>query len=92
MNANAPEGARVVADFMLSPEAQIRKANPNIWGDPTVLAMHRLEAADRAAFEALPRGAATLSEAELGTTLAEPHPSWMAALEAGWRQRYGSGG
>ena len=92
MNANAPEGARVVANFMLSPEAQIRKANPNIWGDPTVLAMHRLEAADRAAFEALPRGAATLSEAELGTTLAEPHPSWMAALEAGWRQRYGSGG
>ncbi|MEC7237893.1 MAG: ABC transporter substrate-binding protein [Pseudomonadota bacterium] len=92
MNANAPEGARVVADFMLSPEAQLRKADPNIWGDPTVLAMHRLEAADRAAFEALPRGAATLSEAELGATLAEPHPSWVAALEAGWRQRYGSGG
>ena len=30
-------------------------------------------------------------EAELGNTLAEPHPSWMAAIEAGWRQRYGSG-
>lgn len=92
MNANAPQGARVVADFMLSPEAQLRKADPQVWGDPTVLAMHRLEAADRAAFEELPRGVATLSEADLGRTLAEPHPSWMAALEAGWRQRYGSGG
>ena len=40
---------------------------------------------------ALPRGVATLSEAELGNTLAEPHPSWMVAIEAGWRQRYGSG-
>ena len=91
VNANAPEGARVVADFMLSPEAQIRKADPQIWGDPTVLAMHRLDAADRDAFEALPRGVATLSEAELGSTLAEPHPSWMSALETGWRQRYGTG-
>ena len=40
---------------------------------------------------ALPRGVATLSEAELGNTLAEPHPSWMAAIEAGWRRRYGTG-
>ena len=91
MNANAPEGARVVADFMLSPEAQIRKADPQVWGDPTVLAMHRLDAADRDAFEGLPRGVATLSEADLGSTLAEPHPSWMGAIEAGWRQRYGTG-
>ena len=53
--------------------------------------MHRLDAKTRAAFDALPRGVATLSEAELGNTLAEPHPSWMAAIEAGWRQRYGSG-
>jgi len=91
-NANAPEAARVVADFMLSPEAQIRKADPRIWGDPTVLAMHRLTPEDRAAFEALPRGIATLSEAELASTLAEPHPSWMKAIENEWRRRYGSGG
>ncbi len=91
MNASAPEGAQVLADFMLSPEAQLRKADPERWGDPTVLAMHRLDAKTRAAFDVLPRGVATLSEADLGNTLAEPHPSWMAAIEAGWRQRYGSG-
>ena len=91
-NANAPEAARVVADFMLSPEAQLRKADPRIWGDPTVLAMHRLLPEDRAGFEALPRGIATLSEAELATTLAEPHPSWMKAIGDEWRRRFGSGG
>ena len=91
-NANAPEAARVVADFMLSPEAQLRKANPAVWGDPTVLAMHRLRPEDRAGFEALPRGIATLGEAELTSTLAEPHPSWMRAIEVEWRRRFGSGG
>ena len=90
-NANAPEAARVVADFLLSPDAQLRKANAEIWGDPTVLAMHRLMPEDRAKFEALPRGVATLSEAELATTLAEPHPSWMMAIEDEWRRRFGSG-
>ncbi|MGB1357157.1 MAG: ABC transporter substrate-binding protein [Candidatus Puniceispirillaceae bacterium] len=91
-NANAPEAARVVADFLLSPAAQIRKADPRVWGDPTVLAMHRLSDADRASFAALPRGVATLSEADLAATLAEPHPSWMKAIETEWRRRYASGG
>lgn len=90
-NANAPDAARVVADFMLSPEAQIRKADARIWGDPTVLSMARLTAADKAAFDALPRGVATLSEADLGKTLAEPHPSWMGAIEAAWKARYAAG-
>ena len=87
-NANASEGARVVADFLLSPEAQLRKANPDIWGDPTVLSMARLSADDAAAFAALPRGIATLSDAELSASLAEPHPSWVAVIERGWAARY----
>ena len=90
-NANAPDAARVVADFMLSPEAQIRKADARFWGDPTVLSMAQLTAADRAAFDALPRGVATLSEADLGKTLAEPHPSWMGAIEDAWKARYAAG-
>ena len=32
-NANSP-AAKVVANFLLSPEAQLRKANSDIWGDP----------------------------------------------------------
>jgi len=91
-NANAPEAAQVVADFLLSPEAQLRKADPRIWGDPTVLAMHRLSEQDQAGFATLPRGVATLSEADLARTLAEPHPSWMKAIETEWRRRYASGG
>ena len=52
-NAKAKEGAMVLANFLLSPEAQARKQDPNIWGDPTVLALDKLPAEDKARFEAL---------------------------------------
>ena len=90
-NASAPDGAKVVANFLLSPEAQIRKADSRVWGDPTVLSVDRLSPDDKSAFDALPRGVATLSEAELGATLPEPHPSWVGRLESEWQRRYGSG-
>ena len=87
-NAEAKAGAMVVADFLLSPEAQLRKEDPARWGDPTVLAMDKLDPADRAAFAALPRGPATLSPSELGATLPEPHSTWMTRIEQEWQRRY----
>ena len=91
-NSDASEAARVVANFMLSPEAQLRKADPEIWGDPSVLSMVKLSSSDKAAFDALPKGVATLSPADLAKTLAEPHPSWVPMLEKAWQERFASGG
>ena len=90
-NAAAPTAAKLVANFMLSPEAQVRKADPTIWGDPTVLSMHKLSDAQRMVFNKIPRGIATLSDADLSRTLAELHPSWVPRLEAAWIKRYASG-
>lgn len=90
-NAAAREGAMVVADFLMSPEAQIRKQDPRVWGDFTVLDVAGLSEAGRAAFAALPLGVATLSPQELGPVLPEPHPSWVAWLEAEWERRYAAG-
>ncbi|MBX6323014.1 MAG: ABC transporter substrate-binding protein [Rhodospirillaceae bacterium] len=87
-NARAKEGAMVVANFLLSPEAQLRKQDPAVWGDPTVLDMDRLDPADRAAFAAQPRGPATLPPEALGPGLPEPHPSWMTLVEDAWLSRY----
>lgn len=87
-NSSSAEGAMVFANFLLSPEAQARKANIDIWGDPTVLAMNKLSAADQQRFAALPKGSATLSEADLAKVLLEPHASWVNALEAEWLARY----
>ncbi|SIR18764.1 putative thiamine transport system substrate-binding protein [Rhizobium sp. RU20A] len=90
-NANAREGALLTANFLLSPEAQLRKQDPAHWGDPTVLAMSKLPQADRAAFAALDLGVATLTPDKLGPVIAEPHASWMERIEAEWRRRYASG-
>ena len=88
-NATAKEGAMVLANFLLSPEAQARAQNPAVLGYGTVLSMDALSAEDRALFDAIDLGVATLTPAELGTTLAEPHPSWATALAEDWVKRYG---
>ena len=82
-NAENPAASAVVADFLLSPAAQLRKQDIQFWGDATVLTLDRLDAATAAAFKALPGG-----EAEVRRTLSEPHASWTAALEAAWLARY----
>jgi putative thiamine transport system substrate-binding protein len=88
-NAAAKAGALVVADFLISPEAQAAKQDPRVWGDPTVLDLAALDAADRARFDALDLGVATLRPEALGPALPEPHPSWMERLEEAWKIRYG---
>ena len=88
-NANAKAGAMVVANFLLSPEAQARALDPANLGSGTVLAMDELPPEGRARFETIDLGPATLSPAELGEALPEPHPSWMERIEADWIRRYG---
>ncbi|MDY8107675.1 ABC transporter substrate-binding protein [Fulvimarina sp. 2208YS6-2-32] len=89
-NSGSKEAAKVVANFLISPEAQIRKEKPEVWGDPTILALDKLSDAEREAFAAIDRGVATLGPDELGPVLPEPHPSWMTRIEEKWLTRYGS--
>jgi len=91
-NASAPEGAQAVADFLLSPEAQARSQDAATgMGNPTVLDLARLPAADRARFDALPQAPGLLTAAELGRPLPEPHPSWMTRITAEWERRTSGG-
>jgi putative thiamine transport system substrate-binding protein len=85
-NAKAKEGAQVVIDFLLSPAAQARKADIANWGDPTVLAVERLSAADKVLFT---QAAAPGVVAQAAPALPEPHASWVEAIEREWTRRYG---
>ncbi len=89
-NAAHQAGAQVVANFLMSPEAQAKKQDPEGWGDGTVLDVAGLESGNRALFDALPRGIATLSPEELTPVLPEPHPSWMTKIEEEWLRRFSS--
>lgn len=90
-NSGAKAGAMVVADFLLSPEAQLRAQDPGVLGYGTVLDMAKLDPADREAFAALDLGPATLGPAELGRVQPEPHSSWMTRIADDWARRYGAG-
>ena len=82
-NSSASAGAKVVANFLLSPEAQIRKADPKIWGDPSVLSPQKLASEQAAQLQQfIPTG--------LPKTLPEPHAAWVSALEQEWLRRYGT--
>ncbi|MBY8178155.1 ABC transporter substrate-binding protein [Vibrio fluvialis] len=75
-NAKAKEGALVAINFLMSPDAQSRKGDMNIWGDPSVLKNDVLSG--------------TAAKTKLFKSIAEPHPSWQTALEAEWQKRYGA--
>lgn len=73
-NANAKEGAMVAINFLLSPEAQSKKGDINIWGDPSILQTAYLTGSAK--------------NTKLFPSVAEPHPSWQTALEQAWLKRY----
>lgn len=85
-NARAKEGAQVVINFLQSPLAQSRKADIRHWGDPTVLALDRLAAADQALFA---QGSAPGVVQQGAPVLPEPHASWVEVIEREWARRYG---
>ncbi|MGP5308633.1 ABC transporter substrate-binding protein [Vreelandella alkaliphila] len=88
---NSPHkaGAMALANFLLSPEAQAQKQSLSMWGDRTVLAVSRLDENDKALFEQGESHPSALPADALSNTLAEPHPSWMTALQDAWLKRYG---
>ena len=88
-NSGSKAGAMVVANFLMSPEAQARAQDPAILGYGTVLNMDALSAEERSVFDGLDLGVATLTPAELGTVQAEPHPTWAVRIADDWVYRYG---
>ena len=85
-NAPAKSAAMVVTNFLLSPEAQARKADITIWGDPTVLAVNQLKPAEQTLFGAKSAPGQVHNAAP---AIPEPHGSWMEPLEKEWLKRYG---
>jgi putative thiamine transport system substrate-binding protein len=86
VNAHAKQGALVVANFLLGAEAQARKADIAVWGDPTVLDTKRLSQAEQALFAGK---SAHGQVQQAAPAIPEPHGSWVEPLEKEWLKRYG---
>jgi putative thiamine transport system substrate-binding protein len=88
-NASNPEAAQLVANFLLSPQAQAQKQKPQIWGDKTVLIQSTLSLAQQGLFKSVKQHPSALPFNSIKRTLSEPHPSWVNAIMQGWQTRYG---
>jgi putative thiamine transport system substrate-binding protein len=87
INSKVTAASQVVANFLLSPEAQGRKADLKIWGDPTVLALSKLSAVETKFFTS---GKVAGSVTEPAPAIPEPHGSWVPLIETAWLESYGT--
>jgi putative spermidine/putrescine transport system substrate-binding protein len=80
-------GAMVVANLSLSAEQQAAKAEPDVWGQFTVLDLDQLSDEQRALFEALPSSPVVPSYDVLSEN-ANPElaAAWVTPIDEGWRQ------
>ena len=87
VNSKASAAAQIVANFLISPEAQARKADLKTWGDPTVLAMTKLSPDEAKLFTG---GDVAGSVKNPAPAIPEPHGSWVPPVEAAWLEHYGA--
>ena len=87
-NAKDKSGAMVVANFLLSPRAQLEKARGEVWGDFPVIHLEKLSPEWQEQFNNLQKGVATLSDRELQAhQLPEPPSEVLIFLEKGWQKQ-----
>ena len=89
-NASNPSGSKLVIDYMISPEAQLRKEDHKFWGDPNILSFSKLQQKWKEKFIKLSSGPAMINRSDLEKRIQEPHPSWVKEIEKNWIKRYGS--
>jgi putative spermidine/putrescine transport system substrate-binding protein len=79
-------GAMLVANFLISPEAQWHKLKPDIWGDGTILSPSKLPQDWQKKFAAVPsRRYAPLRADIQPRAIKEPAPEYMIRLYADFR-------
>ncbi|TNE54275.1 MAG: ABC transporter substrate-binding protein [Bacteroidetes bacterium] len=81
-------GALAVLNFMISPEAQLEKMQPAVWGDGTVLDLEKLPAKWRNRFENTPGRRYAPRRQEINEkALQEPAPEYMIRLYRDFREQ-----
>jgi putative spermidine/putrescine transport system substrate-binding protein len=84
-NAANKAGALVVANFLMSPEAQYQKALPEVWGDLPVVSIDQLSSEWQTRFADLPRPASVLAQDVLQAhRIPELQSKWLEEIERGW--------
>ncbi len=83
-----PEGAMVVCNFLISPEAQFEKTKPAVWGDGSVLAINKLPNEWQEKFRNIPQRVHAPPRSEIQPrALMEPASQYMIRLNEDFRKQ-----
>lgn len=86
-NSGDKAAAMVVANTMVSPEAQLKKMNPDVWGDGTVLNIQRLPKTWQDKFENIPQRKYAPNRQDISkNALKELAPEYMIRLAEDFRK------
>jgi len=90
-NAAHLDSAKLVANFLLSPEAQAKKQQTAVWGDNSTLDLSQLSPSQKSLFAEQGEKHASSNIINIDNTrlLSELHPSWVKAITEQWLNRYG---
>ncbi len=87
-NSANKEAAMVVCNFLISPEAQVKKNDITLWGSRTVLAYDKLPKEWQAKFDSLPRRQYGITAARLKShSINEPEPQYMLRVFEDFRKK-----
>ncbi|MBA3908888.1 MAG: ABC transporter substrate-binding protein [Rhodobacter sp.] len=90
---NSPNkaAAMVVQNLLLSGEAQLEKAKPEVWGAAPAIEISRTSDTVQAGFAAIEGHPSVVPAEELAkAALPELQADWLTAIEAGWRASVGN--
>jgi putative spermidine/putrescine transport system substrate-binding protein len=86
INASHPLPAMVLADLLSSPEGQLEKFKPSVWGDPPLLDVSRVPADLQAQFQAVEAQYGIPLQELTTTTVPVVNAEYTTRLEQTWEQ------
>ncbi|WP_243834628.1 ABC transporter substrate-binding protein [Psychromonas algarum] len=90
-NSAHRDSAKLVVNFLLSPEAQAKKQQASVWGDSSVLDLSQLNTFEKSLFNSNEKKHPSTIIENIDNTrlLSELHPSWVKVISEQWIARYG---
>ncbi len=89
---NSPHkaAALVLQNVLLSADAQLEKARPEVWGTAAAIAVDRTSPESQKAFSEIKQHPSVISASLLAkNTLPELQSTWLSAIEKGWLEHVG---
>lgn len=87
INAANPAGAMVLADILASPEGQLQKFKPDVWGDPPLLDTQKVPSHLQAEFAKVEAGYGIPLKELISSTVPVVNAEYTTRLEQTWEEQ-----